>query len=187
MRAMTAYTTGAILSGALVGAAAGLAGSVLRTSAFPAPWVALGVAGVLLTIREIGVLPFPIPQIRRQTNKTWYHHLGPVTAAWWWGVDTGSGLTTIVTYSAYWLVVIAVLLHGSALYGALALGLYALGRSTAVLAPALSFRGQTGAIVELTQRLLRKRSALHRWHASALSGITLSLLANAILERLPTL
>jgi hypothetical protein len=137
-------------------------------------WLLLGGISAALALREFGRFQFPVPQCRRQTQKVWGNRFGPATAAWWWGLDLGSGLTTIVTFSGYWLLVLAVLFGSDARYGAAVLGLYGLGRSlSVVLVPLLLDR--TSTLLAALQRLRGYRPYLHRWHGYGLLGLALGL------------
>lgn len=145
---------------------------------FPTLWLILGVLSLLLAIREFGWARFPIPQWKRQTEKTWSHRMHPIVAAWWWGIDLGSGLTTLVTFSGYWLLVIVALLQGEPGYGALVLGMYGLGRGLAVWLPPHLLKGmplQAGL-----RALLMNRSFLHRWHGYELIGMGLGMIVRGL-------
>lgn len=102
----------------------------------PAAWLSLlivSAVGLIIALQEFGWLPFRFPRSRRQTSQLWFARFGPVRAAWWWGIDLGSGLTTIVTFPGYWLLIIGIALNGSAAFGAFILGLYGLSRGIAVV------------------------------------------------------
>jgi hypothetical protein len=100
--------------------------------------------------------------------------MGPVGAAFWWGADLGSGLTTLVTFSGYWLLVAAVLLRGGAIYGAIVLGLYATGRALSVaVVPLLLDRNLP--LLPALRGLWQYRPSLHRWHAYGLLGLALGI------------
>lgn len=146
-------------------------------------WLGLGGLSLVLALREFGWLTFNIPQWRRQTGKTWYARLGPIGAAWWWGLDLGSGLTTLVTFSGYWLLVLAALLKGIPLYGGLVLGLYGLGRALSVaLTPFLfNLKGGENLWTHL-DALLAGRLHLRRWHGYGLLGLALGLLMRGVMS-----
>jgi hypothetical protein len=100
----------------------------------------IGALGLVLAARDVGALHFPVPQLGRQTNSMWRHRYGPTWAAWFWGLDLGSGLTTLVNYAAYWLLPVAVVLRGDVWYGAALLGLFGSGRAVATVASSLALR-----------------------------------------------
>jgi len=126
-------------------------------------------------MHEFGWLSLPIPQWSRQTSNGWYTRFGPIGAAWWWGIDLGSGLTTLITFSGYWLLVLAVFANGIPIYGGIVLGLYGLGRALPVgISPLLIQRKDWNSRVSL-RLLLRYRPNLHRWHGYGLFGLALGL------------
>lgn len=172
-RAIIAHSAGSVLSGAAMGGALGVIGRSLFAPATTAwYWLALSSVATILALREFGRIDFPIPQRSRQTAKTWYGRFGPIGAAWWWGVDLGSGLTTIVTFSGYWLLAITAVMGGSPVYGALVIGLYGLGRASSVwLTPMVMGPILPSSLGEL----LAIRPHLHRWHARILTAVAFAL------------
>ncbi len=168
-----------MMSSALAGGLMGWLGG-RGIGQLPAHVLWLGLAGLSLALawREFEGLRFPIPQWPRQTKKTWYHRFGAVGAAYWWGIDLGSGLITRVTFSGYWLLVLAILFQGTPAYGGLVLGLYGLGRALAVGIPPVLL-GEMH-IINMLNLLLDQRPRLHRWHGYGLVGLALGLALRGI-------
>ncbi len=170
------------MSGFIVGSILGLTGSwVLRGVPEIGRWLTLGVIGLILALREVGFIRFNIPQLRRQTKSSWYRKFGPIQAAWWWGVDLGSGLTALITFSGYWLLVLAILFRGDTLYGGAVLGLYGTGRAIAVGLPPLVLGLRTSeAYSSSLPSLLTFRPDLRKLHGYGLMIIALGLLLNGV-------
>lgn len=179
--AQLAHVAGSLSSAIVVGAGAGFVGSFVA-EALPAQvaWLCLAGLSTLLALRELGWIRFPIPQWRRQTEKMWGFRFGPLGAAWWWGIDLGSGLTTHVTFSSYWLLVLAILFNGSAVYGGLVLGLYGLGRALPVSVVPRLLEATDPLWVTLND-LWQQYPHLHRWHRYGLAGLALGLVVRALI------
>lgn len=128
--------TSAILLGAVLGALGDAIGHLEQSLAA----LVISAVGLMLAGRDIGVLRIPIPQLRRQTQKTWRHSFGSLTSAWLWGLDLGSGLTTLVNYAVYWILPLAAILRGEVVYGSVVLGLFGVGRAFVTAAVSLAFR-----------------------------------------------
>jgi hypothetical protein len=121
-----AATTGAV-TGVLAGLAQGLAGESVRA-------VAVGVAGCVLLLADLGALGLRTPTLRRQTCSTWYRERGPGTAWPLWGFDLGLGFSTIRLSSLYWLMVLFVAAFVPPVLAPLALAFYGLGLGVAFAA-----------------------------------------------------
>jgi len=161
--------TSALFAGTLLGLASSVTGRISpRLTA-----IVIGALGVLLSARDVGVLHFPIPQLRRQTNPVWRHRFGPTWAAWLWGLDLGSGLTTLVSYAAYWLLPIAVILRGEVWYGAGVFGLFGFGRALWTVAAALNLRASEGFHAGHLLQLWQHGAVIRRTHAASAVGLCL--------------
>lgn len=167
------HTLGGMVAGTGAGALIGLAGGYLpQATSTAVDGLILGVLGLALGLRELGFLPLRIPQVPRQTTKTWFLRFGPVQAPFLWGLDLGSGLTTYVRYGGYWLLPAAVLLRGGVWYGGAVLGLFALGRVGAVVVASLGMRRAFAApspdegmpLHTPLMELWRQNPAIHREH-----------------------
>lgn len=180
-RAIFAHFAGSLLGASLAGGLLGWIGSSISSAVTAWPfWTALGGLSLILAAREFGWLKFGVPQCRRQTSKMWFVSMGPVRAAWWWGVDLGSGLTTLVTFSGYWILILAILFNGTPGYGALLLGVFALGRAAAVGGVPLLVAIRQSNLIQFAEALLDHREELRRWHGYGLLSIAGVLLLRAI-------
>lgn len=144
LRAILAYTTGGLVSASCVGMALGSFAALLDTQS---AWfvVASAISCLVLLMRELGWIRFPLPQIPRQTVRGWAHQFGFVTAAAMWGGHIGIGFATVVKHGGFFAVVLACLLLGPA-RGAAIMAAYWVGRTLPLwLAPLLSSRPDDGA------------------------------------------
>lgn len=110
-----------------LGAMLGLLGLAL----VPGQWlsrVLIGIAaiGIVMALSDLGVAGTSTLTLRRQTCPVWWHTLGPVRAAFLWGLDLGLGFTTIRVASLYWMVALVVFALASPILGAVILGGYGL-------------------------------------------------------------
>jgi hypothetical protein len=137
---------------------------------------------VALAAHDLGVVRYPLPQFRRQTHKTWRSRYGPVRAAWLWGLDLGSGLTTLVLYAGYWLLPVAIVLRGAVGYGAAVLGLFACGRVVAIGGVSWALRPHADLARHL-HALVVGRPLLRRAHAVSLACLSLTLVLLAVIQR----
>ncbi|HEY7148981.1 MAG TPA: hypothetical protein VH420_05995 [Gaiellaceae bacterium] len=129
------FAAAAILGAALTGVVVGLIGGVVqsvfdeRTLA-----IAVGVAGAVLLVADLGLLGLRSPTLRRQTCSTWYLQRGPRSVWKFWGFDLGLGFSTIRLSSLYWLMVLFVAAFVSPVLAPLALAFYGLGLGVAFAA-----------------------------------------------------
>lgn len=95
-------------------------------------FLVVGVSSLVLVVRELGWISFPLPSRRRQTERTWASQFGFRAAAIMWGFDIGLGFSTWVHYGGFWMVVAVIIAAGDSGYGAVLLGSYWLGRALPV-------------------------------------------------------
>jgi cytochrome c biogenesis protein CcdA len=91
---------------------------------------------VLLGLRHLDIVPVPLPSARRQTASIWARMLGDRGASVLWGVDIGLSLSTRITYSGPWLVLVASVLSQDVAFSVTLVTSYWFGRAASVwLAP----------------------------------------------------
>lgn len=131
---VAAFTGGGLLSGALVGAAAAAGGRGLGADlAAPAAAVACLLVAVAVAARELGLVAFPLPYVRRSSGGTWARRWGLPRASLLWGLDIGLVFTTWLAWAgALWLVAVAAL-SGNPLLGAALMAVFWLGRALPVV------------------------------------------------------
>jgi hypothetical protein len=145
------YTASGLASSALIGAIVGMAGGWLHGSSHVknAALCGMGVLAVCLAAREWGWITFPLPERKRQTEKSFAHQFGFITASAMWGFHIGLCFVTRITYGGFWLLVAADLFLGRADYGALLMMTYWLGRTLPVwIGPLLSNEGDAAKLMD---------------------------------------
>ncbi len=136
-KAVGAYTAAGLLSSACVGSVLGGIGNLVNGDNDVWGFLAAALLAIVLAGREIGLVSFPLPQIRRQTHKMWARDFGFVPAAAMWGAHIGLGVATVIKHGGLF-VVIALTLAGGSLYGIALFGAFWVGRVLPLwLAPSL--------------------------------------------------
>jgi len=127
---VTAYTLAGGSTSMLIGACLGLLGKLILPAPSGKPEILVVVVIASLIVgRELGWLPLPLPQLKRQTNDAWGKFLPSTVVAALWGMDIGLLFTTWLTFSGVWLLVIMAILTRGAIPGAILLALYWFGRT----------------------------------------------------------
>jgi hypothetical protein len=132
-KAVFLHVVGGIIGGAATGLVVGTVGLV-TTALLPVTLTAflLVTALIVFGLADLGVLRLPNLGLARQTPGYWTCTLGPRPALLAWGLDLGSAWSTrLPNRSVAGLLLAAFLLHNPAI-GASLLGLYGLGRTSAV-------------------------------------------------------
>jgi hypothetical protein len=125
------FALGAVAGAAATGALIGVLGAVAGGRV---PVLAVGVAGCVLLLADLGFLGLRTPTLRRQTCSTWYRERGARRTWAFWGFDLGLGFSTIRLSSLYWLMVLVVAAFVSPWLAPLVLAFYGLGLGTAFAA-----------------------------------------------------
>ena len=129
------FGLGAVVGASITGVLVGLLGAGVQSLAGErALAIAVGAAGLLLLLADLGVLGLRTPTLRRQTGSTWYRELGPRTVWPFWGLDLGLGFSTIRLSSLYWFMVLFVAAFVSPFLAPLVLAFYGLGLCVALAA-----------------------------------------------------
>lgn len=121
------YTVAGAISGAMVGAILGFAGSWIPKAAWQT-WLLVGVA-VLCAARELGVINWHLPEVRRQTRARWFMSGPSFLNPMMWALDVGLVFATWISFSGAWLLAVAVVLSGSPAFGAIVFAAYWIGRA----------------------------------------------------------
>lgn len=148
------FAVSAVTTGTGLGAALGLAGTLLPGSPDEA-WAraALGVVAVAALLSDWRRVPFHLPSPRRQVNASWLDVYRGWIAGAGFGAQLGAAFTTVVTSAATWVAAMAAFLLADPLAGAVVMGAYGLVRALALL-PARRVHSP-GALLALTARLDR--------------------------------
>lgn len=171
-----AYLVGSLVGGAAFGAVLGAVSVPVRAVLDPVAALALLVGlAVLGLLADLDVLP--LPTWHRQVDERWLTtYRGWVYGAGF-GVQLGTGLATIVTASATYVVLAAAVLSGSVLTGTAIGATYGLVRA----APVLAF-----ARVRTPARLRTAMQRVEAWrapagHVTTLAQATLVVVAVGVL------
>jgi hypothetical protein len=132
------YSLGLAGASAVVGYGIGLVGLLFRqaTGWTPPLWIA-GALALLFSLREVGVIKFPIPQRKWQVPISWVHkhrYLGSLA----YGVTIGLGYLTYIPYPGFWILQAISFLSATPWVSTLLGALYGLGRALPVLTVGLT-------------------------------------------------
>jgi hypothetical protein len=176
-KAVLAYTFGGVVTAAVIGGAVGFVGeSVATTGMRPFVLQAVALLAALLTARELRLLNFPLPQVDRQTERTWAMQFGFVTAAAMWGSHIGLGVATVITHGGLFIVAALALALGPTLGSVLFVAFW-LGRTLPIwIAPLIADRYTGNSFAEW---LLASDTPAYRYVAS--TGMVCAGLAALIL------
>ena len=125
-KAIALFTLGAMAGAAVTGAVIGVLAGAVRL-AWDVPALAVGAAGCLLLLADLGIFGLRTPTLLRQTCSTWYREEGKHSIWALWGFDLGLGFSTIRLSSLYWLMVLFVAAFVSRWLAPVVLACYGLG------------------------------------------------------------
>lgn len=133
---VTAFVIGSLAGGALIGAALGAVGGALQGLAADDgtvdPGVPLGllaVAALAGALVDLGVGGARVPGLRRQVDERWLDSYRGWVYGVGYGFQLGTGVVTIITSAATWVVLVAALLTGSLVGGLVVGAVFGLARS----------------------------------------------------------
>ncbi len=163
-----AYTATGLVTSALVGAALAWLGSALLSASRQRAALAV-VAGlaVAAVVRDLGLLRFPVPQVRRQTKPYWRHSFPSLVTAMLWGADLGFVFTTYLTFLGVWVLAATALASAQIASGALLMASYWLGRALAVWLAPLVLDGPA-ATARLLDEVVQQEALLQLVHVGGL-------------------
>jgi hypothetical protein len=135
------HALGSILTGAptgaLIGAAGMLAAGAIDTASAACVWA---LAALLYGLHELGVVRMPTPMRRRQLPRHLRRSMEPWRVSFLFGVIIGPGFLIFIRSSAYYLLVLGLLLAGNPLLGAALFAVVSLGRCLPSVAAILHTR-----------------------------------------------
>jgi hypothetical protein len=117
-------------------------------------------------LRDLGLVRMRLPEPARQVPRAWLAVFGPYRAGLFWGLDIGSGYSTMIRYSGLYVLGACLLFLGSPVLGAGVLGLYGLAHgafmTADILAECVSPAGRHGLLgLSRTQPLYRVSGLAH--------------------------
>ena len=158
--ALAGFAVGALAASALVGAGLGALGGLVGGELA----LAAAALALLAAAREAGLLPLPLPQIRRQVPERWRAELPLPVWSVGYGAGLGAGFLTFQPVATFWVACAAAVALGRPLAASLCFTAYGLGRT---LSAAFARRGQADATAAV-EALARRRRLLLRVNAFAL-------------------
>ncbi|MPZ88819.1 MAG: methylamine utilization protein [Nitriliruptorales bacterium] len=165
--------TGALPTGAALGALGALLGVARLGPARAALWALLTAA---YGLHELALVRMPHPQRSRQVPHHWRRRYAPRRVAFAYGLLLGPGFLVFVRSTAYYLAVLGVVLSGSPGLGALVFGLIALGRSAPLVASTV-FQQGGGVLPQFLEGTVRAdpwARLVSGWVLLALAGAALA-------------
>ena len=167
--ALALFALGAILAAGILGAALGLAGSVLEPT-----WAlaAVGVLALAAAAREAGLVRIPVPELRRQVPERWRREWPLAGWSFGYGAGLGVGVLTHQAVWTFWVAAAGALALGDPAVSALCLAPFGLGRALMVALPARGGRDAADAV----GRMIRRRPLLRPVNVAALlfTGVVLA-------------
>jgi hypothetical protein len=169
---VTAFALGATVAGALLGAVLGTLGSLLPGGFSDAARALLAAAVVLVAVAlDLQRAPRPAPGPRRQVDERWLDRYRGWVYGLGYGSQLGVGVATVITSAATYAALVCAVLSGTALGGAVIVGVYGAVRG---LTPLLTARVHTPAqLMALHARLTRAEAPLARAGAGVLVAAAL--------------
>jgi hypothetical protein len=149
--AVLMFGVGAIAAAAALGGALGCGGSLIPSRWLPA---AVAAACVLGALRELGVVPLPLPMVRRQVPEAWRRERPLAVWSTGYGAILGAGFGTYQPAATFWVVCAAAVALGRPAAAAVCLGAFGLGRVLMVAFPGDPLQRLAGA-----HRMLRPANA----------------------------
>jgi hypothetical protein len=171
----SAFASGAVLAGAVVGAAGGAIGSLLPGGSWRAV-VALAALGVAVAY-DAGSLGSRLPSSRRQVNEDWMTRYRGWVYGLAFGAQLGVGLATVVTSAAIYVTALATVIVGSIAGGALIGAVFGAARAASLI-PARSARDPSGLM--RVQRRLDRLAAPARRLVVAAELVAIILIAGSL-------
>ncbi len=169
MVAVGLFALGSTVSAAVLGAALGTVGSIVKPILpSKAAWTLAAASAFGYALHELSIFRLPRPQRRRQVPSGWRVRYHPWTAALLYGTALGPGILHYIEASTYYLVLSWAFLVGDPILSALLMGVFGFSQALPHLlagwrvdSPEASYR--TG------DRVLSYRALAHRVNGIGLS------------------
>jgi|SRR5947207_10677441 len=175
IKCVVAYTVAGAVSAMTVGFLLGAIGRKLGTGHLSAKLFVLAALYLVLALRDLGCVRFPLPERRCQTEKVWAHQFGFGIAAAMWGFHIGLSFATWATFGSSFIVATFSLIVGDPVFAGVLMLTYWLGRVIPLwMAPILISSGREA--VESPAIILKQRRTYQRMSALALTWSTITIL-----------
>lgn len=159
------FVVAATGAGAALGTLLGAVGAVLLSGVSPGPRLAVFAVAALVAL-VLDASPVRVPGPRRQVDERWRDEYRGWVYGAGYGAQLGVGITTVVQSAATYLALLGAMLSGSAVSGALIVGVFGAARGVQPLA---------AAHVRRPEQLLALHVRLHRVGSRITIGGTLVL------------
>ena len=155
------YTIGCVSTSLFLGALLGTLGHLMHrvvcstASCVPHPWLGTGLVGLLAgayAVSDLGWIRLPRPHLMHAVPVTWWRRWRPYGASLAYGAALGLGLTTHITFGAFYVLCAWCVVQGNVLYGALLMGTYGTLRALTLIPASwgvycLPIHGECGSTV----------------------------------------
>lgn len=166
LAALGVHILGTTLSAAALGTILGGLGGALGAPWARGMWAVAAVAG-LYAVRELALVPIPLPDLDKQVPDWWRTFFSRKVAAFLYGLGLGVGFFTYLSFGTLAAVGVAAFVSGDMAVGALVMGLFGLARGLSVSVATVSSPERT---LDLLERP-RLRRAAGVVNGSVLAGI----------------
>lgn len=171
------FCSSAVAGGAITGAIVGTLGALTEARQTPLFELIAGI-GILLGLAELSGLAVPLPTLHRSVPQSWWRQMPWLAAAGLSGLSLGSGMTTVIRFPGYHVLLAFAFVCANPAFGAVIFAAYAGGRAAPVLLA--GFPVLAGMPVgELTDSARSLTGALHSLNGVALCGFCVLLLRYA--------
>jgi hypothetical protein len=174
------YVAGSLAGGALLGAACGAIGALLRVTVAPSATalavLVLASAGTA-TVMELGILGARVPSNHRQVDEDWLGKYRPWVYAGGFGLQLGLGVATIVTTATVYLVIVLAVLSGSVSTALLVGATFGLARALPIVV--VRDVSDPGALRQVLRRVQSRAAVARRVALGALVGLAVLALVAA--------
>lgn len=179
MKGALGVAVGVVAACAAAGALLGAIGGLFGSSRGEAGLLALAALGALAALVDSGFVRLPISLVRRQTIKRWRHSRTLARASILWGLDFGTGLTTVTHYALFWLVPAACVWLGEPSWGLVLYGTFGLGKVLGLWWEMAAAAGSDSGVTTRCRRLwlqgIRGRRSRSVLAVAILAGVVIPL------------
>ena len=167
--ALIIHVVGSIAGAAIIGLLAGLVGQLIPSPYQGNPLIlftTMGVLGAAYGFNEIGLIKMPRPQRNKQVPSNW-RRFHPYITALLFGFGLGTAISTKITTSMLYVVIVGLVLFANPPVGAFVFCLFGLGRALSVVVAGLrinDYKNVADESVPRHQAILKLISLERRVH-----------------------
>lgn len=108
----TAFSAAGSLSGGLAGTALAVVGRATQPLHYHSAHFVLPIIAVLVALLELRLVPLPLPTIHQSVPQAWWIRFGPTRGSLAYGAVLGLGVTTVIPFAGFYLILVAAFLAG---------------------------------------------------------------------------